>query len=549
MKSRIFRATVSVGLLMVLSTIIIIMGVLYAYFDKQFVNELSQEAVFVKSGVEKNGVEYLNSLGNTKNRITWIASDGTVIYDSIADEAAMDNHLDREEVKEALESSVGESIRYSSTISEKTVNYAVRLNDGSVLRISREQYTVWTILAGMFQPILVVIVAAFIISAVITYAVSKMIVKPLNEIDLEHPEEAVSYDEIAPLLRKLSLQNKQIAKNMEELRRQRESFNTITENMSEGFLIIDNLTKILSHNSSALKLLGISGDVENKSVLGLNRSESFCKAIDMALNGNHNVQKMDVDGKYYQIFANPVFQDKTVVGAVITILDVTEKEKREEFRREFTANVSHELNTPLTTISGTAEIIKSGLVKPEDIPHFASNIYNEAQRLITLVGDILKLSKMDENNITSEKKPVDMKDVIKRVLDTVRPMAVKKSISIEFQSEDCYVNGISPILEEIVFNILDNAVKYNKDNGSIKIVLENKDGHVELSVSDTGIGIPYEEQDRVFERFYRVDKSHSKDIGGTGLGLSIVKHGAAIHNATVTLKSAPLEGTTISVLF
>ena len=232
MKSRIFRATVSVGLLMVLSTIIIIMGVLYAYFDKQFVNELSQEAVFVKSGVEKNGVEYLNSLGNTKNRITWIASDGTVIYDSIADEAAMDNHLDREEVKEALESSVGESIRYSSTISEKTVNYAVRLNDGSVLRISREQYTVWTILAGMFQPILVVIVAAFIISAVITYAVSKMIVKPLNEIDLEHPEEAVSYDEIAPLLRKLSLQNKQIAKNMEELRRQRESFNTITENMS-----------------------------------------------------------------------------------------------------------------------------------------------------------------------------------------------------------------------------------------------------------------------------------------------------------------------------
>ena len=549
MKSRIFRATVSVGLLMVLSTIIIIMGVLYAYFDKQFVNELSQEAVFVKSGVEKNGVEYLNSLGNTKNRITWIASDGTVIYDSIADEAAMDNHLDREEVKEALESSVGESIRYSSTISEKTVNYAVRLNDGSVLRISREQYTVWTILAGMFQPILVVIVAAFIISAFITYAVSKIIVKPLNEIDLEHPEEAVSYDEIAPLLRKLSLQNKQIAKNMEELRRQRESFNTITENMSEGFLIIDNLTKILSHNSSALKLLGISGDVENKSVLGLNRSESFCKAIDMALNGNHNVQKMDVDGKYYQIFANPVFQDKAVVGAVITILDVTEKEKREEFRREFTANVSHELKTPLTTISGTAEIIKSGLVKPEDIPHFASNIYNEAQRLITLVGDILKLSKMDENNITSEKKPVDMKDVIKRVLDTIRPMAVKKSISIELQSEDCYVNGISPILEEIVFNILDNAVKYNKDNGSIKIVLENKDGHVELSVSDTGIGIPYEEQDRVFERFYRVDKSHSKDIGGTGLGLSIVKHGAAIHNATVTLKSAPLEGTTISVLF
>ncbi len=549
MKSRIFRATVSVAIFMVISCIAVIMGVLYAYFDKQYTNELSQEAVYIARGVEMQGMDYLEGLNSKTHRITWIDSDGTVLYDSVADPAQMDNHSDRIEFKEAIESSVGRSIRYSNTLSEKTIYYALRLTDGSVIRVAATQYSIWIILVGMTRPILVVLFAAFIISAIITYHVSKRIVKPLNEIDLEHPENAVSYDEITPLLKRIAHQNREISKNMGELKRQREEFSTITENMSEGFLVVDNLAKILSHNQSALNLLGIKGNVENKNVLELNRSESFCKAIDLALNGKHNEQMMKLDDKTYHLLANPVYQESNVIGAVIIILDVSEKEERESFRREFTANVSHELKTPLTTISGTAEIMKNGLIKPEDIPHFATNIYNEAQRLITLVGDILRLSKMDENSFSSEKVDVDLQAIAKRASQAVLEEAKKRNISVNLSTESCVISGIPSILEEIAFNLCDNAVKYNVDGGSVDISLVKDGDNAVFSVSDTGIGISYDEQERVFERFYRVDKSHSKEIGGTGLGLSIVKHGAAIHDAKIDMHSALGKGTTVTITF
>lgn len=549
MKSRIFRATVGVAVFMVIACIVVIMGVLYAYFDKKYIDELSQEAVYISQGVERDGIDYFDGFDDKTNRITWINPDGTVIYDNIADVSTMENHSDRIEFKEALQSSVGESVRYSNTLSQKTIYYATRLTDGSVLRISTTHYSVWIVLLGMLQPILAIFFAAVILSAVITSYVSKRIVQPLNSIDLEHPENVDTYDEITPLLKRISHQNKEIRKNMDELRRQREEFNTITENMNEGFIVTDNLAKILSTNQSALKIFGAENEVENKNVLELNRSESFCKAIDLALNGEHNEQVMKLNEKTYSLFANPVMSGERVIGAVIIILDISEKEERESFRREFTANVSHELKTPLTTISGTAEIMKNGIIKPADIPHFADNIYNEAQRLITLVGDILRLSKMDENSFSGEKVDVDLQSVVKQVSQTIIQPASEKNISVYVNTESCVIKGIPSILEEIVFNLCDNAVKYNKNGGKVDVTLKKENGNAVLMVEDNGIGIPKDEQERVFERFYRVDKSRSKEIGGTGLGLSIVKHGAAIHNAVVHIDSAVGKGTKIEIAF
>ena len=484
MKSRIFRATAGVTVFMVAACIVVIMGMLYAYFDKKYIDELSQEAVYISQGVEKDGINYFDGFDDKTNRITWIDSDGTVIYDNIADVSTMENHSDRIEFKEALQSSVGESVRYSNTLSQKTIYYATRITDGSVLRISTTHYSVWILLLGMLQPILAVLFAAVILSAVLTNYVSKRIVQPLNLIDLEHPENVDTYDEITPLLKRISHQNKEIRKNMDELRRQREEFNTITENMSEGFIVIDNLAKILSTNQSALKIFGADNDVADKNVLELNRSESFCNAIDLALNGKHNEQ-----------------------------------------------------------------IMKNGIIKPADIPHFAGNIYNEAQRLISLVGDILRLSKMDENSFSGEKVDVDLQTVVKQVSQTILQPAGDKNISVYVNTESCVIKGIPSILEEIVFNLCDNAVKYNKNGGKVDITLKKENDEAVLTVEDNGIGIPKDEQDRVFERFYRVDKSHSKEIGGTGLGLSIVKHGAAIHNAVVHIESALGKGTKIEIAF
>ena len=405
------------------------------------------------------------------------------------------------------------------------------------------------ILTGMIQPIIAVIAIALIVAGILAYRLSKRIVRPLNDIDLEHPEQANTYEELSPFLRKIEVQNKQINRQIKELRRQQMEFSAITENMKEGFLIIDVKQNILSYNSSALKLLDVNGNVENENILHLNRSEDFQNAIIKSLKGEHTEQSMKFGERYYQLLANPVYQDNKVSGAIIVIMDVTEKEQREALRREFTANVSHELKTPLTSISGTAEIMANGLVKQEDIPHFANNIYKESQRLITLVGDIIKLSKLEEMDMTEQKEMVDLAEVVTSVTESLQIPASKKSISLIVQMEPCMVWGIPSILNEIVYNLCDNAVKYNVEKGTVYVKLEKKDKRVCLTVEDTGIGIPREEQERIFERFYRVDKSHSKDIGGTGLGLSIVKHGVAYHNAELKLESEVGKGTKITILF
>ena len=549
MTKKTFRSMVILVLCMLAVCVGLIMGVLYNYFDKQFYRELQNEASYISEGVELNGMDYLENISSGSSRITWIDKDGTVLFDNKVDASSLENHGEREEVRQAEKYGAGSSTRYSNTRNEKTINYALRLDDDTVLRVSADSDTMLRILTGMIQPIIAVIAIALIVAGILAYRLSKRIVRPLNDIVLEHPEQANTYEELSPFLRKIEVQNKQINRQIKELRRQQMEFSAITENMKEGFLIIDVKQNILSYNSSALKLLDVNGNVENENILHLNRSEDFQNAIIKSLKGEHTEQSMKFGERYYQLLANPVYQDNKVSGAIIVIMDVTEKEQREALRREFTANVSHELKTPLTSISGTAEIMANGLVKQEDIPHFANNIYKESQRLITLVGDIIKLSKLEEMDMTEQKEMVDLAEVVTSVTESLQIPASKKSISLIVQMEPCMVWGIPSILNEIVYNLCDNAVKYNVEKGTVYVKLEKKDKRVCLTVEDTGIGIPREEQERIFERFYRVDKSHSKDIGGTGLGLSIVKHGVAYHNAELKLESEVGKGTKITILF
>ena len=548
MTARIFRSIFLVATAVLLACFILIFGMLYEHLGQQIQAELQTEAIYIAQGLAQSGMEYFNGLRGT-NRITWVAADGTVLYDSDSEAAAMENHADREEIQEALTGGSGESTRYSTTFDERRIYFATRLSDGTVLRVSSAQHSVWVLIMGLLSPVIMIFVLAAILSGVLASALSKRILRPVNAIDLEHPEQSEVYEELSPLLSKIYNQNRVIDSQIEELQRKQAEFTAITENMSEGFLVIDDHTDLLSYNSGALRLLGAEAGLSRRSVLALNRSEGFRKAVELSLSGEHCEQLFEREGRYLQIIANPVYHEEHVAGAVLVILDITEKHARESMRREFTANVSHELKTPLTSISGTAEIIKNGFVKPEDIPHFAGNIYDEAQRLITLIGDIMRLSQLDEDSVPFEKGPVDLYELASSVLCRLEAAAGKRGISLTLSGEHAMVNGVSQVLDEMVFNLCDNAVKYSRENGHVRVFVSEENGHVALRVEDDGIGIPAADQVRVFERFYRVDKSHSKEIGGTGLGLSIVKHGAAFHNARVALESELGKGTTVTVTF
>lgn len=548
MTARIFRSIFLVATAVLLACFILIFGMLYEHLGQQIQAELQTEAIYIAQGLAQSGMEYFNGLRGT-NRITWVAADGTVLYDSDSEAAAMENHADREEIQEALTGGSGESTRYSTTFDERRIYFATRLSDGTVLRVSSAQHSVWVLIMGLLSPVIMIFVLAAILSGVLASALSKRILRPVNAIDLEHPEQSEVYEELSPLLSKIYNQNRVIDSQIEELQRKQAEFTAITENMSEGFLVIDDHTDLLSYNSGALRLLGAEAGLSRRSVLALNRSEGFRKAVELSLSGEHCEQLFEREGRYLQIIANPVYHEEHVAGAVLVILDITEKHARESMRREFTANVSHELKTPLTSISGTAEIIKNGFVKPEDIPHFAGNIYDEAQRLITLIGDIMRLSQLDEDSVPFEKGPVDLYELASSVLCRLEAAAGKRGISLTLSGEHATVNGVSQVLDEMVFNLCDNAVKYSRENGHVRVFVSEENGHVALRVEDDGIGIPAADQARVFERFYRVDKSHSKEIGGTGLGISIVKHGAAFHNARVALESELGKGTTVTVTF
>ncbi len=557
MRKKIYWSICLTALLSMVVATLLTAWLLCRDMQTQMRRSVATEVRYLEAAMETSGEDYLKHLrsrgdGGSINRITWVAADGSVLFDSYADPGQLENHSGRPEIREALESGKGESVRLSDTLAEQTYYYASRLKDGSVIRVAS---TTRSALATMANTIPWMIAMAFVIlgAAMLLAGVqTRRIVEPINRISPDAPQAEKVYDELAPLVRRLEKQKQTIRGQMETLREKQEEFTAITENMKEGFIVVDSRGDVISHNSSAARILGADmecSDGANVNVLSLNRSGAFRRVVDAALDGRRGEQNMELYGRYYQIIANPVAEGDEKRGAVVVILDVTEQQKREELRREFTANVSHELKTPLTSISGYAEIMKNGLVQAEDMGLFYGKIYEEAQRLIALVGDIIRLSQLDEETEMPEKAEVDLYAVAEGVVERLASAAEKAEVSLELTGSHAVVHGAAQILEEMIFNLCDNAIKYNKPSGKVTITVETADGHPAVTVKDNGIGILKQDQERVFERFYRVDKSRSRQIGGTGLGLSIVKHGAAYHKAKVELTSKLGEGTVVKLVF
>ncbi|MBQ3528040.1 MAG: PAS domain-containing protein [Clostridia bacterium] len=548
MTKRIHNAILTASLISFLCCVLVILGVSYPYFNATLQSEVSREAQYLCAGTEIGGREYLESF-QEKRRITLIDTDGSVIYDTVDDTYDLENHKDREEVKEAFETGEGESYRYSATLTEKTYYYARRLSNGTVLRVSVDQMTLGAVILRMLIPMAIAFIVVTVVSAILSSSLAKKIVKPINELDFSNPTIGEGYEELTPLLRKISRQNSLIDLQMKDLKKRQEEFLTITGDMSEGLILIDAAAQILSYNKSALKLFGVKKTDLGDSVLTFSNDSTFQSTVEKALLGEKCQPVFPINGKSLQMFANPVEVEESISGAVLLILDVTEKEERDSMRREFTSNVSHELKTPLTSIYGISEIMMNGIVRPEDMTQFAENIHSESGRLITLVNDIIKLSQLDENAPALEREELDLLAAAKVVRTRLEKIAEERNITITVTGEKTTVFGIHTIISEMIYNLCDNAIKYNRDGGKVEISVFLKDSRPAFSVKDTGIGIPKEHTDRIFERFYRVDKSHSRSMGGTGLGLSIVKHGAAVHNAELHLKSVEGEGTTVTIVF
>ena len=556
MTKRIFGGAFIVSLVAIISAVAMVLGVAYTKEQQLFKRQLEQQAMLLAATMENTSpdddVESLRKLshdihGTFENRITYIGQDGTVLFDNEADPATMENHLGREEVVAAKQSGTGTAIRESYTMSEMTVYCARVIGYGCIVRVAGTMDTVAARIAGMWWEVLLVVITAAMVSLGVAAIVARVVVKPINSIDLKNPDIGESYSEIAPLLHRISEQNHEIDQQIAELTRSRKEFSLITENMSEGFIIIDSRTEVLSYNTAALKILGSDFTGSSRSVLVLNRSEAFRSAVEDALAGKRSETDLTLSEKIYQVIATPAFTGSSVTGAVMIILDITEKEAREELRREFTSNVSHELKTPLTTIYGISDMLVGGIVKPEDIPGFAKNIRDEAGRMITLIQDILKLSQLDENTFSDQRERVDLYELAQSAAERLRPQADEKHVTIYVTGERSEFTGIATVLEEMIYNLLDNAVKYNKQGGRADVDVRSSGDDIVVTVSDTGIGVPADSIDRIFERFYRADKSHSRKIGGTGLGLSIVKHGVSLHGGSITVKSSEGSGTTFTM--
>lgn len=549
MTKKIFKSIMFVCALVLTVGLAAVMGILYSNFDGQMRKELSKEAAYLAYGVEQQGLNYLKNIKDKSARITYIDQDGTVLFDNEADVSEMKNHSDRTEFQKAEKYGAGESSRYSDTLSEKTIYYALRLKDGTVLRVSGTQDSVLALVENLIFPLCGLLCLMLILSGIMASAISKRIVKPINELDLESPEENRIYEELSPLLSKIHRQNREIQNQLELAKQQQEEFALITENMQEGLIVIDKYTMILSANSSAWNLFHMDRGCQGESVYCLDREEEFRHAIEQVLSGEHTELVLKLNGSDIQLIANPVIRDKKTEGAVVLLVNVTEKLERESLRREFSANVSHELKTPLTSISGFAEIMQSGLVKCEDIPQFAGRIYKEAQRLLQLVEDVIQISQLDEEKTSYTWEPVDVYQVCKNAFESLKEKAKRLNVHLYICGEYMKMEAVRTLLEEAVYNVCDNAIKYNRNEGSVSVFLTQTAQEIQIVVKDTGVGIPKEDQNRVFERFYRVDKSHSKEIGGTGLGLSIVKHAVGALKGSVILRSEEGNGTEICMKF
>lgn len=548
MTKKIFHSILLVAGVVLLASLFVITGALYEYFGiiqkKQLKDELGLAAV----SVEQQGDDFLKRLSPDRYRITWINTQGNVIYDTRTDAESLENHADRTEIKQALKDGYGESIRYSSTLLEKTIYCAQRLTDGSVLRISVSRATIGVLMLGILQPILIVLIAALVLSGMLAKRLSKRIVEPLNSLDLEHPLDNDSYEELSPLLNRINRQHNQITAQMRELKKRTDQFAQITASMNEGLVLLDNRGCILSINPAAIEIFGAEPSCVGQDFLSVDRSHDMSVAIQAALKDGHSEIHASRKGLIYQFDISRIAADGETAGVVILAFDITEKETAEQNRREFTANVSHELKTPLQGIIGSAELIENGMVKPEDMSRFVGHIRLEAQRLVTLIGDIIRLSQLDEGG-DMPRENIDLLSVASAVADDLLLSADGQGISIAVEGSPANVYGVKRLLYEIVYNLCDNAIKYNRQGGSVKISTVSEGGFSSVTVSDTGIGIAPEYQNRIFERFFRVDKSHSKSSGGTGLGLSIVKHAVQYHHGKIELTSAPGKGTSITVSF
>lgn len=558
MTKKIFTGVISVSLIIMLVCVGLVMGIMYDYMGQKLDDQLKAEAGLVEEGWKTGGQDYLDQLEqqrNMKSRVTVLSANGNVLYDSAADSSKMENHMQREEVKEALAEGEGCATRTSYTLSADMRYYAKKMDDGSIVRIAISHNSQMKLLLDTSGMIILTLAVLVALSGIISYRVAKAIIKPINDIDLDNPDITETYDELGPLLHRIHQQNTSIRIQMANLRKAREEFNIITENMSEGLLIIDKDTEILSYNPEALRMLRrgeddiYQADFTEGSVFRLNRSEPLRNAVNAALSGKSMRQYMESGGQTYEIIANPVKEEHQITGAILIIMDVTERERGERLRREFTSNVSHELKTPLTSIYGVSDMLQSGLVKDEDIKDFAGTIKKESSRLISLIDDIIRLSQLDENTIPQEMGTVDLWEITQQAAMRLSGKAEENQVAVRCAGVQTGIKGVEYIVDEIVYNLCENAIKYNKKGGEVKITVRKEGGKSILTVADTGIGIPKEDQARVFERFYRVDKSHSRKIGGTGLGLSIVKHAVSYLGGEIFLESVEGEGTTVTVTF
>ena len=548
MTKKIFQSILLVAGCVLLASLLIIMGFLYDYFGGVEENQLRDELSLAAAAVEDGGTDYLSQLTADRCRLTWIAADGSVLYDTKTNAESLENHASRAEVSQALATGTGESTRYSSTLMEKTMYYAQRLDDGTVLRISISRATVGMIAVGMIQPLLIVLIVALILSGLLAKRLSRRIVDPLNSLDLEHPLDNDAYEEVSPLLKRIHRQHVEIQTQLRELREKTDEFTQITGSMREGLVLLDEHGSILSINAAAQALFGADAQCVGRDFLTIERSHEISAAIQAAAADGHSEVRAERAGRVYQFDISRITSDGKFLGTVILAFDITEQEFAERNRREFTANVSHELKTPLQGIIGSAELIENGMVKPEDLPRFVGHIHAEAARLVTLIDDIIRLSQLDEGDAMPT-EPVDLLAVSQEAAENLHDAAAARNVTVSVTGQPAVLPGVRRLIYEIVYNLCDNAIKYNRDGGRVDVTVAADAGGSSITVADTGIGIAPEHQSRVFERFYRVDKSHSKASGGTGLGLSIVKHAVQYHHGRIELESTPGTGTTIRVVF
>ena len=548
MTKKIFQSILLVAGCVLLASLLIIMGFLYDYFGGVEENQLRDELSLASAAVEDGGTDYLSRLTADRCRLTWIAADGSVLYDTRTDAESLENHASRAEVSQALTTGTGESTRYSSTLMEKTMYYAQRLDDGTVLRISISRATVGMIAVGMIQPLLIVLIVALILSGLLARRLSRRIVDPLNSLDLEHPLDNDAYEELSPLLKRIHRQHVEIQTQLRELREKTDEFTQITGSMREGLVLLDEHGSILSINAAAQTLFGADAQCVGRDFLTIERSHEISAAIQAAVTDGHSEVRAERAGRVYQFDISRITSDGKLLGTVILAFDNTEQEFAERNRREFTANVSHELKTPLQGIIGSAELIENGMVKPDDLPRFVGHIHAEAARLVTLIDDIIRLSQLDEGDAMPT-EPVDLLAVSQEAAENLHDAAAARDVTVSVTGQPSVIPGVRRLLYEVVYNLCDNAIKYNRGGGRVDVMVAADAGGSSITVADTGIGIAPEHQSRVFERFYRVDKSHSKASGGTGLGLSIVKHAVQYHHGRIELESTPGTGTTIRVIF